>query len=670
MRNLFVLVLLSFLPILLNAQKFFSTIPVKGTVNDDLYLLTVENSIWKKFTIRTLKKDVTPKVNVQSINYIPSTAGNLLNTNEFVVDPNTDFWFIDYEGNATRIINVVKHNNTLTGSGTNNSPLEVNTDVIATKSFVENEVKIDSIIAGENVTIDYTNPQEPVISVVEEPGVEYISPGFNLQTLQGAPGLLLRAGETPIFRLDKSGNQHDTDIDGLKMVSWRYPSNSDVGYGFIGLSLDNNDPYGSMYINSYESPINIGNNNIQFSLSNSRANLFDFRDQNRDGLRLWGYGENTDGIGGDYSNLAKNAFAPVGLAIQSLSVSGNTLSISGGNSVTIPSTGSGSGISGLVTNTIPFANSSTSISSSSIIRREINEYSIGAYNIGTSLEPVLALSASGNAVGSTNGNMPLLVDARTSQTILTSTNQAILITNSNDTNNNWAKFSFGTGVSNSVSASVACQFINRSAAAGRLSFSTRKAGGALSERMTIESDGEVNVKKNLVIGNIIIDGSSPVGNTTTGFALIKNSQGKYAETNISKDAAFAYSLSSSTYSPTPTGSQVAITTLPVNDIVTLSSNNVSPIDAATKKYAVSYTVVHSSAIAHRPSFVLRLGTAQQTFSKTEETVQVNQYVTTTSAEIPLNLNSTSNLNILLKSEDAAGAADITIHRVVITIKEI
>lgn len=43
------------------------------------------------------------EVNLTPIAYVPATSGNANNLSEFVVDPNTDVWFIDWQGNAIQL---------------------------------------------------------------------------------------------------------------------------------------------------------------------------------------------------------------------------------------------------------------------------------------------------------------------------------------------------------------------------------------------------------------------------------------------------------------------------------------------------------------------------------------------------------------------------------------
>lgn len=95
-------VLLLLASFLFAQDKTVGGIPELPTVDDSIYLLTIDG-VWKKFSIATLKQNVSGQVTGTSILYVPALTGNVNNRNEFVTDPADDVWFIDIDGNAKKL---------------------------------------------------------------------------------------------------------------------------------------------------------------------------------------------------------------------------------------------------------------------------------------------------------------------------------------------------------------------------------------------------------------------------------------------------------------------------------------------------------------------------------------------------------------------------------------
>jgi hypothetical protein len=86
----------------------------------------------------------------------------------------------------------------------------------------------------------------------------------------------------------------------------------------------------------------------------------------------------------------------------------------------------------------------------------------------------------------------LYIDAPKSTTAFTQTFASLYLGNSNSTDGNYARLNFGDGDSAAVST-IGAQIENHAANSGTLEFWTRQSGQAIAKRMTVRSDGKVNI---------------------------------------------------------------------------------------------------------------------------------------------------------------------------------
>lgn len=86
----------------------------------------------------------------------------------------------------------------------------------------------------------------------------------------------------------------------------------------------------------------------------------------------------------------------------------------------------------------------------------------------------------------------LYLDAPKSPTVFNQTYAALYLGNSNGTNNNYARLNFGDGDSQAASA-IGARIEDHAANSGTLEFWTRPIGSVILKRMTILSNGDVNI---------------------------------------------------------------------------------------------------------------------------------------------------------------------------------
>jgi hypothetical protein len=89
------------------------------------------------------------------------------------------------------------------------------------------------------------------------------------------------------------------------------------------------------------------------------------------------------------------------------------------------------------------------------------------------------------------------------------TQNNFFLTNEDDTDNNWSKFSFGGSANTSASASIACRFTNHTSAYGDLTFWTR-SGGGYTEKLTILSGGKIGIGEDDPDSQLHIVGSGDI----------------------------------------------------------------------------------------------------------------------------------------------------------------